>query len=89
MKNGGDVVLNAQVTRVTHTDHDGKKGVIVEYRDAVSGKSTTIHCDHTIVSVPPALISNISFSPPLPAQRAVMYQRMPMGCVIKFIFVYK
>ncbi|MCL1125957.1 flavin monoamine oxidase family protein [Shewanella surugensis] len=45
--------------------------------------------DHVIVTVPPALQANITFSPPLPASRRQLQQRMPMGSSVKCHLVYE
>ncbi|MDU1242331.1 MAG: flavin monoamine oxidase family protein [Pseudomonas aeruginosa] len=41
-----------------------------------------------IMTAPPALASRISYEPALPAKRASLIRRMPMGCVIKIHVAY-
>lgn len=44
---------------------------------------------HVVVAVPPILASRIHFAPGLPARRAGLMQRMPMGAVIKVHMAYE
>ncbi len=44
---------------------------------------------HVVVTVPPALQNRIDFQPLLPAQRAQLIQRMPMGSVWKCYGLYE
>ncbi|WP_420149819.1 flavin monoamine oxidase family protein, partial [Spirosoma sp.] len=44
---------------------------------------------HVIVTVPPVLQNRIDFQPLLPAQRAQLIQRMPMGSVWKCYAIYE
>ncbi|WP_262880157.1 flavin monoamine oxidase family protein [Pseudomonas paralcaligenes] len=48
----------------------------------------TLHARRVIVTVPPVLASRISYEPALPAKRASLIRRMPMGCVIKIHVAY-
>jgi len=43
---------------------------------------------HVVVAVPPPLVSRIRFAPVLPAERAQLLQRLPMGWTIKVNVVY-
>ncbi|MEV6131123.1 FAD-dependent oxidoreductase [Streptomyces violaceusniger] len=43
---------------------------------------------HVVVAVPPPLVSRIRFTPPLPAVRSQLLQRLPMGWTIKVNVVY-
>jgi len=43
---------------------------------------------HVIVAIPPTLAGRIEYTPPLPALRDQLTQRMPMGSVIKCVAVY-
>lgn len=49
---------------------------------------TTYVARRVVVTVPPALQSRIDFQPLLPAQRAQLIQRMPMGSVWKCYAIY-
>ncbi|RXK50983.1 flavin monoamine oxidase family protein [Aquirufa rosea] len=41
-----------------------------------------------ILAIPPVLINTIGFNPPLPQQKAQLYQRMPMGAAMKVYLIY-
>ncbi|MFE7798626.1 flavin monoamine oxidase family protein [Nocardia sp. NPDC057440] len=43
---------------------------------------------HAIIAVPPPLVNRIRFTPDLPAERAQLLQRLPMGWTIKVNVVY-
>ncbi len=75
---GERVVLNAPVRRIAQ---DGA-GVVVT-SDAGEWRARGV-----IVAVPPALCDRIAFQPILPALRAKLQQRFPMGSVIKFWVAY-
>ena len=55
----------------------------------VRARSETWSAKRVIVALPPALIETIDFRPKLPAQRAQLQQRVPMGQVIKCMAVYE
>lgn len=44
---------------------------------------------HLIMAVPPVLASKVVFSPPLPAKRNALHERLPMGSVIKIHVAYQ
>jgi monoamine oxidase len=75
--------LNTPVRAITHgADHvtvgaDGQRGdgIDVEARDV-------------IVAIPPALIADIAFDPPLPADRAALYRSAVAGPETKTLLVY-
>jgi monoamine oxidase len=48
----------------------------------------TFSAQRVVVTVPPALTAQIDFQPLLPAQRAQLIQRMPMGSVWKCYAIY-
>jgi monoamine oxidase len=48
----------------------------------------SIASQRVIVAVPPTLAARITYSPPLPALRDQLTQRVPMGSVIKAVAVY-
>ncbi|MDV6375164.1 flavin monoamine oxidase family protein [Deinococcus arenicola] len=74
-----DVQLNSPVIRV---EQDGQ-GVTLHTPDG------THRAAHVVFAVPPTLLSGLPFHPPLPARRAQLQQRLPMGAVIKFMAVYE
>lgn len=47
-----------------------------------------IHARKCILTIPPVLINTIVFEPPLPQQKAQLYQRMPMGAAMKVYLIY-
>lgn len=59
-----------------------------ENRVSVVTEKATYQAKRVIVTVPPALHNRIDFQPLLPAQRAQLIQRMPMGAVWKCYGVY-
>jgi monoamine oxidase len=75
---GDDVLLSAPVRRI---EQDGK-GVVVT-ADGVVARAR-----HVIVAVPPVIAGRIDYSPPLPARRDQLTQKVPMGSVIKVNVAY-
>ncbi|WP_433237887.1 flavin monoamine oxidase family protein [Actinomadura nitritigenes] len=77
-----------------------KLGDIVRYNTAVRSISTdgggvtvaadglTVSAKRVVVAMSPAIAGKIDFSPALPAARAQLMQRYPMGSVCKFVAVY-
>jgi monoamine oxidase len=49
----------------------------------------TFEASHAVIAVPPALAARIHYDAPLPAKRDGLFQRMPMGSVIKVHVAYK
>ena len=47
-----------------------------------------VAAQHVIVALPPAVISNIEFSPALPPGRMQLHNRMPMGAIAKAMIYY-
>jgi monoamine oxidase len=76
---GDAVVLNAAVSRIEQSE----KGV------TVTSERGRWNARRVIVAAPPALAGRISYSPPLPALRDGLTQRMPLGCVIKVVLAYE
>ena len=72
-KLGKRVVLRSPVRRIV------RKGRKVR----VESDRMIVTADHVIVAVPPAVAAKIQHRPALPALRAQLEQRMPMGTVIK------
>lgn len=73
------VTLQADVSRVTLTE----QGWRVEDREQRSW-----HARRLVCALPPALQDRIAFEPALPANRAQLANRMPMGSVIKVVVAY-
>lgn len=72
------VVLNAPVRRIVQND----AGV------SVTSDVGEWRAKQVIVAIPPALCERIDFQPILPALRAKLTQRFPMGSTIKFWVAY-
>ncbi|KAH7052117.1 monoamine oxidase [Macrophomina phaseolina] len=75
----GRVVLNAPVRRIEQT------GSIYTITADNTAKVTA---KHVVVAMSPPLASRITYSPPLPASRDQLTQRMPMGAIGKAIAIY-
>ena len=75
---GGRVRLSAPVRSI----EQGSSQVIV------SGDGFSVTGSRVIVTVPPALVAALEFTPELPAQRAQLLQRMPQGTLMKCDAVY-
>jgi len=75
---GPAVVLNAPVTAIAQD----ARGV------TVTAGARTWRGRYAIVTAPPTLAGRIRYSPPLPALRDGLTQRMPLGCVIKVHVAY-
>jgi monoamine oxidase len=75
---GKRVILRSPVQRITQ-----RKGQVV-----VDSKRAVVTARHVVVAMAPALTARIAFDPPLPALRAQLAQRVPMGSVIKVHAIY-
>src|ERR1700757_1385443 len=56
---------------------------------AVRSDKGSWRADYVIVAVPLPLSVRITYEPPLPAQRDILAQHMPMGSVIKYAVAYE
>eukprot|EP00698_Gefionella_okellyi_P010824 TRINITY_DN283_c0_g1_i4.p1 TRINITY_DN283_c0_g1~~TRINITY_DN283_c0_g1_i4.p1 ORF type:complete len:401 (+),score=112.33 TRINITY_DN283_c0_g1_i4:1607-2809(+) len=74
------IMYNSPVRAITTT---AGAGVCV-----TTAAGVNIHGMYTICALSPALSNRIQFTPPMPALRDQLGQRMPMGCVIKFLICY-
>ncbi|MFV2177566.1 flavin monoamine oxidase family protein [Actinomadura sp. LOL_016] len=54
----------------------------------VTADGVTVSAERAVVAMSPAIAGKIDFSPGLPASRAQLMQRYPMGSVAKFVAVY-
>ncbi|MVM29858.1 FAD-dependent oxidoreductase [Spirosoma sp. HMF4905] len=72
------IIFNEPVKAITQ---DGEQVSVIT-------KTKTYQAKRVIVTVPPALQNRIDFQPLLPAQRAQLIQRMPMGSVWKCYAIY-
>ncbi|GAB3642171.1 flavin monoamine oxidase family protein [Spirosoma arcticum] len=74
----GRIIYNSPVRAVVQ---EGERVQIFTERETYVAR-------RVIMTVPPALQSRIDFQPLLPAQRAQLIQRMPMGAVCKCYAIY-
>jgi monoamine oxidase len=58
-------------------------------RYTVSSENVTISARHVVVAMSPPLVNRIIFDPPLPAGRAQLNQRMPIGSLGKAIAIFE
>jgi monoamine oxidase len=75
---GAQVVLSSPVRQIVQS----ASGVVVT-SDAI-----TVTAARVVVAVPPPLAARIDYSPALPAARAQLLQRLPMGALAKAEAVY-
>lgn len=75
---GASIVTGAPVRRIVQTG-DGVR---------VEADGTTVSAQRAIVAIAPTVTTAIDFEPALPARRAQLIQRYPMGSVIKCQAVY-
>jgi len=80
----GDIVFNCPVEKkiVQHED----TVTVISYN--IENTSTSYVGKYCICTVPPNLVPNIEFDPPLLSEQIILRQRMPMGIVIKVISRY-
>lgn len=76
---GNDVHLNWPVTRIVQDD-DGV---------SVFSGDRKLTSRHVIIATPPSAASRVIFEPPLPAKRAQLQARAPMGRLLKIQVRYK
>lgn len=76
---GDQVQLSAPVRRI---EQDGEGVVVATDRGRVAGR-------YAVVAIPPPLQAGIDFEPALPAARAQLVQRAPMGSTVKLLITYE
>ena len=54
----------------------------------VHAEGVTVRAAHAVVAIPPYLSGTLRYTPPLPADRALLVQRVPAGFVVKVALVY-
>ena len=77
----GDVLTNAAAQSVVR-DSDGTYRVMV-------ANGSSHRCRGVVVAIPPALRSRLVFEPGLPPETTKLWQRTPMGSMIKILCVYE
>ncbi|WP_208029385.1 flavin monoamine oxidase family protein [Rhabdothermincola sediminis] len=75
--------LGHPVRRIDHGTDVGPGGGVRVVADGL-----TVRARRAIIAVPPTLAGRIAYSPPLPADRDQLTQRMPAGAVIKCQVLY-
>jgi len=54
----------------------------------VSGDELLVRASRAVITIPPNLAAQLRYDPPLPAERALLLQRMPSGSVVKIALLY-
>ncbi|KAI7842911.1 hypothetical protein COHA_003422 [Chlorella ohadii] len=80
IKSKGGVILTASPAR--HIAQDAQAVAVYTDKHAVLGK-------YAVVAMPPHLSGRITYDPPLPARRAQLTQRFPMGTTVKCLGFFK
>lgn len=80
---GERVLLSSPVRAVT------RSGEAVAAQVETAGGITTVHARKVVVAMAPVLCSRLRWDPPLPAMRAQLAMRAPMGAVTKVHAVYE
>src|SRR5690606_13000122 len=75
---GDGVILSAPVRKISKRD----SGV------EVVADNHVVQCQKVIVAIPPVLAAEIQYEPQLPTARAQLFQRFPMGSLMKIEAVY-
>lgn len=77
-KLGDAVRLGSPVRRIVQDD----SGV------EVISDTVTVRARRAIVAIPPTLAGHLRYDPPLPSDRTLLLQRMPVGSVLKVVTMY-
>lgn len=75
-------------TRVVKYSAPVRKVTVASGKVTVVADGITVTAKRVIVAMSPAMAAKIDFEPALPASRAQLMQRYPMGSVAKFVAVY-
>jgi len=54
----------------------------------VCGDEIRVRARRAVVTIPPALAAQLRYDPPLPAERALLLQRVPSGSIVKIALIY-
>jgi monoamine oxidase len=82
------VLLNSTVRSIEQHKTGGVR--VTVWRDGADPSTRKFyHSKYCVVAVPPTVAGKIEYFPQLPAVRDELTQRMPMGCIIKTITIYK
>jgi len=84
----GGVLLNSTVRRIEQ--HPSGGITVTAWNDEMGIRDArTYRSKYCVVAIPPTLSSRIDYYPLVSSAREELTQRMPMGCIIKVIVVYK
>ena len=83
-----NILLNHPVSNISYLTNDsrisGERNVYISTKNG-----PTFRCHQAIMALPPNVLREIEFSPPLPASKKYLINAMSMGVTIKFILTYK
>jgi monoamine oxidase len=79
----GDLILNSPVEKIVQTDNS-----VTVFTYGTDNSCIAYTGKYCICTIPPNLVPNVEFDPPLPSEQIILRQRMPMGIVIKVISRY-
>ncbi|MFG2000609.1 flavin monoamine oxidase family protein [Spirillospora sp. NPDC048911] len=80
--------LAAKLGRVVKYSAPARTVTIANGKVTVVADGITVTAKRAIVAMSPAMAAKIDFQPALPASRAQLMQRYPMGSVAKFVAIY-
>lgn len=82
------LTLAARLGKVVKYNAPARRIVTANGKVTVEADGITVTAKRAVVAMSPAMAAKIDFSPTLPAARAQLQQRYPMGSVAKFVAVY-
>ncbi|WP_329520137.1 flavin monoamine oxidase family protein [Spirillospora sp. NBC_01491] len=80
--------LAAELGARVHYNAPVRSVAIADGGVTVTADGITVSAKRAVVAMSPAIAGKIAFSPVLPASRAQLMQRYPMGSIAKFVAVY-
>jgi monoamine oxidase len=82
------LTLAAKLGNVVRYGVPARKVTVSNNKVTVTTDGVTVIAKRAIVAMSPAMAAKIDFDPALPASRAQLMQRYPMGSIAKFVAVY-
>merc|ERR1712141_67001 len=76
-------ILNQDSTMAVNSSAGSEKNIYITAKDG-----TTYQCSQVIVAIPPNMLKQVEFSPPLDLPKKYLISAMSMGTTIKFIITY-
>jgi monoamine oxidase len=65
------------------------RGIVQDPRGVlVHAGDTLVRARRALITMPPTLAAHLRYDPPLPAERALLMQRLPSGSVVKIALIY-